>query len=459
MSFWNKKGQTSPEEPAESQPSAQPAETEQPAKERHGWHRHSHEKPAEEEQPVQAPAPEPAKPEQPDREKHGWRRHSHAEQTAAEQTAQAPVPEPEQAKEKHGWHSHPAHAEHAEHAADDAEEDSTQETREIRHTINAEETFTLAKDVYDIRNVIKRVYSNRAVIARRLNIITLTASAVFTVLYAIFVIFGGILGKLTEGLKIYAYIIFAVYAAVVIAILAVALSSRGARTRTVKRISKAMKYLRLILRLLSLAVSITAIAFATSDNYSAAREAWDIVVLVLSIIILIIQIIPLLFGGALRLCRWLMSPVKAKYRFNAVALEWYDLVSTDRSPRTGVKRVPKKFLQDVSRIIDDTLIPALGRKYMDSIKPTALYTIAASAPDGDRPVVEGILKSIFGYAAEFGYVAEDPCRDLGFEGSIEEEIRKHKTLKERLFGVGEKVGKKALDKFINSSTEEKDKKK
>ena len=43
----------------------------------------------------------------------------------------------------------------------------------IRHTITAEETFTLAKDVFDIRCFIKNVYANRAVIARRLNIISL----------------------------------------------------------------------------------------------------------------------------------------------------------------------------------------------------------------------------------------------------------------------------------------------
>ncbi len=343
--------------------------------------------------------------------------------------------------------------------AEEAPAEPAEETKEIRHTINAEETFTLAKDVYDIRNVIKSVYSNRAVIARRLNLISLTASAVFTILYAVFIIFGGILSKLTEGLKVYAYVIFAVYVAFVITIVIVTLCSRGAKTKTVKRLARTMKYLRLILRLLSLVVSITAIAFSTSENYTAAHEAWDIVVLVLSIIILIIQIIPLLFGGILRLCRWLMSPVKAKYRFNAVAIEWYDLVSQDLSPRKGVKRVPKKYLEDISRVIDDILIPAIGKKYINTIKPATLLTIATESSEADRPIVEGVLKSLFGYAAELGYVAEDPCRDLGFEGSIEEEIRKHKTLKERLFGVGEKVGKKALDKFINSSTEDKDKKK
>ncbi|MCD8286006.1 MAG: hypothetical protein LUD50_02115 [Clostridia bacterium] len=413
-----------------------------------------HKKDTTAEEPVQEPQPAPEH-EQSAKEKHTHWHFGHAHEKPAkpeEETVAEPV------EEKHTGHRHfgHAHEEQAKLADEPAEEPEEGETKEIRHTINAEETFTLAKDVYDIRNVIKRVWNNRAVIARRLNLVTLTASAVFTLLYAVFVIFGGILGKLTEGLKIYAYILFAVYVAFVIAILTVTLCSRGAKTKTVKRLSRAMKYLRLILRLLSLAVSITAIALSTSENYTAAHEAWDIVVLVVSIIILIIEIIPLLFGGILRLCRWLMSPVKVKFRFNAVAIEWYDLVSRERSPRKGVKRVPKVYLEDISRVMDDILIPVLGRKYINTIRPAALLTIAAESPDEDRHIVEGVLKSLFGYAAELGYVAEDPCRDLGFEGSVEEEIRKHKTFKERLLGVGEKVGKKALDKFISSS-EDKDK--
>ena len=54
-----------------------------------------------------------------------------------------------------------------------------EEVVNVRHTITAEETFTLAKDVFDLRCFIKNVYANRAVIARRLNILTLTVSTVF----------------------------------------------------------------------------------------------------------------------------------------------------------------------------------------------------------------------------------------------------------------------------------------
>ena len=61
-------------------------------------------------------------------------------------------------------------------------EENAEEKVSVRHTINAEETFTLAKDVFDLRCFIKNVYANRAVIARRLNVLTLTVSTVFMML-------------------------------------------------------------------------------------------------------------------------------------------------------------------------------------------------------------------------------------------------------------------------------------
>ena len=66
------------------------------------------------------------------------------------------------------------------------------EVREVRHTISAKETFTLAKDVFDLRTLIKNLYSNRAQIARRLNLIGTIFSVLFTILYAAFLLFSGI---------------------------------------------------------------------------------------------------------------------------------------------------------------------------------------------------------------------------------------------------------------------------
>ena len=82
------------------------------------------------------------------------------------------------------------------------EEEKKEEVKEeekvtIRHTINAEEAFTLAKDVYDIRNVLKNIYNNRALIGRRLNLLTLSVSLVFTVLYVAYILCTGLLNKLS----------------------------------------------------------------------------------------------------------------------------------------------------------------------------------------------------------------------------------------------------------------------
>ena len=64
--------------------------------------------------------------------------------------------------------------------------------KEVRHTISAEETFTLAKDVFDLRCLIKSVYANRAQILRRLSIVNTILSSVFTLLYVGFMVFLGV---------------------------------------------------------------------------------------------------------------------------------------------------------------------------------------------------------------------------------------------------------------------------
>ena len=76
----------------------------------------------------------------------------------------------------------------------------------------------------------------------------------------------------------------------------------------------------------------------------------------------------------------------------------------------------------------------------------------------DRPLVEGTLKSIFAYATECGYVTFDPCKDLNFEGSIEEEEKTKQTVKSRLINFGlKKIAKPFIDKQIEKSTKQKDK--
>lgn len=334
-------------------------------------------------------------------------------------------------------------------------EGQEEEKVKVRHTITAEETFTLAKDVFDVRCFVKNVYANRAVIARRLNLLSLSVSALFTLLYAAYLIFGGLFGKLGLGMEITVGVLFGVYVALVVAVVVVTLCSRDAGTKSMRRISGVLKIFRLCIRLMSLAVSIAALSLAASGGeYAAPNLAAGVLIIVFSVIVLIFQLIPLLFGGTVKLVRWLLSPVKAKFRFSSVILEWYELAVTGTAPKGATKKIAEKYFDDIGRVTDSILLPALGKKYINTIKPAALLGVVQRAPDEDRALVEGVLKSVFSYAAECGYVNIDPCKDLNFEGSVEEEERQKKTVKDRLFVIGKKIGKTVLDKYIASATDE-----
>ena len=121
----------------------------------------------------------------------------------------------------------------------------------------------------------------------------------------------------------------------------------------------------------------------------------------------------------------------------------------------AVKKVSKKYFEDIGTQIDTYLIPALGNKYINSVKPAHLLNAVDRASEEDRPVLEGVLKNVFSYAAECGYVTFDPCKDLNFEGSVEEEEKPQRTtFKERILKFGIKKGKSMLDKYIADSMDE-----
>ncbi len=173
---------------------------------------------------------------------------------------------------------------------------------------------------------------------------------------------------------------------------------------------------------------------------------------------LIIQIIPLLFGGFGKMARWLLSPVRIKYRFSAVVLEWYELAVSGNA-KGAVKKVSSRYFDDIGALIDNYLIPALGKRYINSIKPSSLLNLVDKAEESDKPVLEGVLKNVFAYAAECGYVTFDPCKDLKFEGSVEEEEKpQRRSFKSRILNVGTKIGKSVLNKYIQDSIGDEDKK-
>lgn len=327
----------------------------------------------------------------------------------------------------------------------------------VRHTINAEETFTLAKDVFDIRCLIKNVYNNRAVIARRINICTLSVSLVFTLLYVAYMLFLGILNKVTFFAEIALYCLLGVYGALFITLLILTLCAVRAKTKNVRKLNKALSAIRLTVRLVSIVLTIVAFVFAVRGGDDSSKFiAFNVILIIFSVICFIVQIIPVMAGGIGRLSRWLLSPVKVKYRFSTVALEWYELAVTDGGDSKAVKRVSEKYFDDIGRCLDNFLIPAFGKKYISAIKPSAVLTVADRAPEEDRALTEGVLKNVFAYATECGYVTFDPCRDLKFEGSIEEEEKQKSTAKSRLMGIGKKIGMSILEKYINKNTEDKD---
>lgn len=324
----------------------------------------------------------------------------------------------------------------------------------VRHTITAEETFTLAKDVFDLRCFIKNVYANRAVIARRLNILTLSVSAVFTALYAAYVLFTALTQKLRVEATVVLYVFLGVYVALLAVLLIVGFCSNRAKAKNVMGVKRALAVFKILVRLASIAISVVAIVFSNFGSETAGGVAVKIVIIALSIIMLIIQIIPLLFGGFGKMARWLLSPVRIKYRFSAVVLEWYELAVSGSAQDGAVKKVSSKYFDDIGVLIDNLLVPQIGKKYINTIKPAVLINLVAHAPESDRPVLEGLLKNVFAYATECGYVSFNPCKDLPFDGSIEVEEKPQKqTFKGRLMKVGQKIGKTMLDKYITGSVD------
>ncbi len=335
-------------------------------------------------------------------------------------------------------------------AQKDKEQDEVKDEKvKIRHTITAEETFTLAKDVFDIRCFIKNVYNNRAVIARRLNFLTLTTSFILTLLYAAYVLFTGFTKKVTFQAQIALYVVLGVYAVLLVALVIVVICCDRAKTKNVPKIKKTLKIFKILVRITSVALSIIALVFSRGETASDIL-AVDVLIIVFSIISLIIQIIPLLCGGFARLSRWLMSPVKIKYRFAKVVNEWFELAVSGNGAG-AVKKVSDKYYDEISSRLDNYLVPALGKKYVNAIKATQLVAVVNRADEADRPVLEGILKNVFEYATECGYVVFNPCKDLNFQGTVEEEEKEKPTVKKKLFNLGRKIGKNVLDKYIQST--------
>lgn len=327
------------------------------------------------------------------------------------------------------------------------------QVREVRHTISAEETFTLAKDVFDLRCLIKNIYANRAQIARRLNIVSLGFSIVYTLFYISLMLYISIAGKLSLGWEIAVYTLAGVYALFIVQLSVFAVYvGGGATTKTVKRNNKILKILRYFVRISSLAMSIAALCVSGSEP-DAINIALKVVLIVVSVISIVLTTVPLLCGGLGGMARWLMSPTKRKMTFSSVILEWYNLVTENSTAYNSVQRVEKKLSADIGRCIDGYILPALGNKKVGAIGTNQIFSLIERTPEEDRAVTEGIIKNVFVYALECNYIQTDPCRDLKLEGSIEVEQKpKKEPFKVRL---GKKIGKSIVKQLLGDNEENK----
>lgn len=334
----------------------------------------------------------------------------------------------------------------------DEKQPPQEQGRTVRHTISAEETFTLAKDVYDLRSFIKTVYFNRAVIARRLNLFSLLCSLVFTMFYAAFTVYSVIAGTFSLGLEIAIYCMLGIYVVFVVLLVLVARFSADATTRTVKRYNSALKIFRLCIRVVSIAMAIVAIAASGSAGTPAAIAA-ETVLIIISILIIIIQAVPLLFGGVVNLARWALAPAKGRARFSAVLLEWYGLVREGAGSTPSTSKISPKHVSDINRCIDGYLIPALGKKYITSVSAQDIYNTVEAAPEELRFVAEGVFRRVFAYAAECGYVNSDPTRAMELDDSLKEPEKKpRRTIKSRLMDLGKRIGKSIVKSYLDDDS-------
>ena len=325
--------------------------------------------------------------------------------------------------------------------------DARQE-RTVRHTISAEETFTLAKDVFDLRCFFKNIYANRAVIARRFNIFSLICSIIFTLVYVGYAVWSAVAGRLSGGLQDTVYCLIGVYAALIIMLVAVSLFAGKATTRTVKKYNRALKIFRFCVRVVCIVMAIIALAFDSGDE-NTLSVAFEIVMVILSVICIIVQAVPLVFGGFSNIIRWALSPAKGRTRFSVVLLEWYALIGKSGSELSSTLKISPRYLNDIDRCIDVYLIPLLGKKYIKNIDASDIYAATDAVPDDLREIAEGIFKNVFEYAEECGYVNSNPTRVMDLEGSLEEKQKSKRGIKARLMSFGKKVGKSIVKSYLD----------
>lgn len=265
---------------------------------------------------------------------------------------------------------------------------------------------------------IKPIMDNRVQIKRRWNALVTAISVIFFLLYVPILLFSKIAKGLSLGWDIALYTCIGVYLlAVIVMIIITVASGRSTNTETSKRWRKASSLILFIVRLASLAISITAIIISGNGESTAL----DAILMVLAIVSIVFTTLSLIFGGAVGFVKWLISPAKIKRTFSFVLLEWYQILSDVNSKDKNfksAKKISKKYIGEVSRVINDGLIPALGKKYIHTIDEEDLSELLASVQPEEKPLVGWVLSNAFEYAVNCGYVSANPCAAMEMDTDI-----------------------------------------
>lgn len=263
---------------------------------------------------------------------------------------------------------------------------------------------------------IKPIMDNRAQIKRRWNGLVTAISVIFFLLYVPILLFSKIAKGLSLGWDVALYTCIGVYVvAVAVMILLTVASGKSANTQAAKRWRKASGIILFVVRIASLALSITAI-FVSGEGESTAL---DTVLMVLAITSIIFTSLSLVFGGVVGFFKWLIAPSKIRYKFAFVAFEWKQTL--DDGVRITNKRVKKAYAKNAARVgecLDKYFLPSLGKLYVDGVDGEKLFALLNGVEESDKNLCGWIAGDLFAYAKGCRYIDADPCEEFGVTGDI-----------------------------------------
>ncbi|MGN1103657.1 MAG: hypothetical protein ACI4QI_02155 [Candidatus Coproplasma sp.] len=263
---------------------------------------------------------------------------------------------------------------------------------------------------------IKPIIDNRVHIKRRWNGLVTAISVIFFLLYVPILLFTKISKGLSLGWDIALYTCIGVYVVAVVVMLIITIASgKSSSTQASKRWRKASGIILFLVRIASVALSITAIIISGSGESSAL----DTILMVLAITSIVFTSLSLIFGGAVGFFKWLISPAKIRHKFSYVAFEWKQL--HDEGKRNQDKRFKRMYTKHGERVaacLDNYLLPALGKVYIDTVDEDKIEGVLNSVPEEDLNICEWAFKDLFDYALNCKYVAVNPCESMELEGDI-----------------------------------------